>query len=94
MQPVDSEVSRWINKNKNHISLKDFKIRAKLGKGAFGNVYLVQLDEPSVSEAPLSEDTSSQLDANHKALSDNLAGKKHFFAMKVMNKKDIFSQNM
>ena len=38
---VDNEVSKWINKNKNEIKLQDFKIRAKLGKGAFGNVYLV-----------------------------------------------------
>ena len=31
-------------KTKGSYNLEDFKIKTKLGKGAFGNVYLVELD--------------------------------------------------
>jgi len=32
-------------KTKDHYNLDDFEIKAKLGKGAFGSVYLVKLLE-------------------------------------------------
>lgn len=38
-------------KAKDEYELKDFKIVVKLGKGAFGNVYLVELD-PRLNRAP------------------------------------------
>ena len=38
-------------KVKDEYELKDFKIVVKLGKGAFGNVYLVELD-PGLNGAP------------------------------------------
>ncbi len=40
---ASDEISRWINKRKNDITLQDFRIEAKLGQGAFGSVFLVQL---------------------------------------------------
>lgn len=36
---------------KDEYKLEDFTIKVKLGKGAFGNVYLVELD-PSLNAAP------------------------------------------
>lgn len=42
----EDEISRWIKKRKSEISLMDFRIKAKLGQGAFGSVFLVQLMEP------------------------------------------------
>ena len=38
--------------------MTDFRIRAKLGSGAFGNVYLVQLEEPE-PEFPETENTDN-----------------------------------
>lgn len=38
-------------KMKDAYVLEDFKIVVKLGKGAFGNVYLIELD-PSLNAAP------------------------------------------
>lgn len=42
--------SRFV-KTKDEYLLEDFKIVVKLGKGAFGNVYLIELD-PSLNAAP------------------------------------------
>ena len=41
-------------KVKDEYKLADFRIKVKLGKGAFGNVYLVELD-PSLNGAPNQE---------------------------------------
>ena len=68
---ASDEISRWINKRKNDITLQDFRIKAKLGQGAFGSVFLVQLQN-----------------------NDDAPDKKLLFAMKVMNKQMIYSQNM
>lgn len=38
-------------KAKEEYKLEDFRIKVKLGKGAFGNVYLVELDA-SLNAAP------------------------------------------
>ena len=40
---IDSSPIQFI-KTKDSYKLEDFKIQVKLGKGAFGNVYLVELD--------------------------------------------------
>jgi serine/threonine protein kinase len=53
-------------KTKDHYNLNDFEVRAKLGKGAFGSVYLVRL----------------------------LENKELIFAMKVIDKQTILSQNL
>ena len=39
-------------KVKEEYELKDFTIKVKLGKGAFGNVYLVELIDPRLNGAP------------------------------------------
>ena len=68
--------------------MTDFKIRAKLGSGAFGNVYLVQLEEPEPESLE-----ADNTDNNSKSTVKN-AKVKYQFAMKVMNKEDIFEKNM
>ena len=45
-----NSASRFI-KTKDEYELKDFRIITKLGKGAFGNVYLVELD-PRMNGSP------------------------------------------
>ena len=42
-QKLDSSPIHFV-KTKDTYKLEDFKIQVKLGKGAFGNVYLVELD--------------------------------------------------
>lgn len=60
MQPIE------FKKTKDHYDLSDFEVRAKLGKGAFGSVFLVRL----------------------------LENKELIFAMKVIDKQTILSQNL
>ena len=45
-----SQTKRFI-KVKEEYELSDFKIKVKLGKGAFGNVYLVELADPRLNGA-------------------------------------------
>ena len=45
-----SQTKRFI-KVKEEYELSDFKIKVKLGKGAFGNVYLVELADPQLNKA-------------------------------------------
>lgn len=45
------ELKRFV-KVKEEYELKDFSIKVKLGKGAFGNVYLVELVDPRLNGAP------------------------------------------
>ena len=61
---------------KDNYNLDDFTIKAKLGKGAFGNVYLVELKDDDPANDTTSVSTSGR--------------KKVQFAMKVINKQLIF----
>lgn len=45
------QAKRFI-KVKDEYKLEDFTIKVKLGKGAFGNVYLVELADPRLNGAP------------------------------------------
>lgn len=49
--PITKSGSPRFVKTKNAYLLEDFKIIVKLGKGAFGNVYLIELNK-SLNAAP------------------------------------------